>query len=521
MRKSLYLWYGTSPFDGWRGRPQHSFIYQLLRSNTPQGTEAVQDGSQNAIVANLNLRAGKKAMEMSDFEAAYSYFDYGISFLRKNHWKEHYTLSLELFDLAARCALTNGDIVSLKLLSQQVMTKAHSLGDKLNVMYFAMCSLAYSYKLPESIEKGLDILSKLGVELRGCGSSTEACVQETKDLLSACTDDEILNTRRMTDPTMIMAMKFLGKLETGMTQIMPQTAPYVAQQMIQLSLSHGMSPVSPIGFVHLGSYMAKLGDIRGGYHYVQLALSLLDKVGSRESAGEVICIGTQVRAYVEPLQAALEYHNEGYAAAMASGDIIQAAANFMLSCGGSLFAGVNLQAMREKHDELIKFSKERKMVIFMVQTQCGQRSIFKLIGTDEEPKYASSEEQNILATNTSVMATCYFHKAFISFMFRSYNSTKANIEKYFACITTPGPICISHMLFMHFTLVSFPSGWPESREMEMDNYGRKGANYPHWHWKKWQNRPGGILRTNGTCWRQKMHIATMMLKRLKHITKNL
>jgi histidine kinase len=36
------------------------------------GPGAVQDESQNAIVANLNLRAGKKAMEMSDFLAAYS-----------------------------------------------------------------------------------------------------------------------------------------------------------------------------------------------------------------------------------------------------------------------------------------------------------------------------------------------------------------------------------------------------------------------------------------------------------------
>ena len=76
------------------------------------------------------------------------------------------------------------------------MTKAQSFEDKLNVMYLATCSLAYSSKLPESIEKGLNVLSKLGIELRGCGSrGMEACVQETKDLLSAYTDDEILNTR--------------------------------------------------------------------------------------------------------------------------------------------------------------------------------------------------------------------------------------------------------------------------------------------------------------------------------------
>jgi predicted ATPase len=228
------------------------------------GPEAVQDESQNAIVASLNLRAGKKAMEMSDFVAAYSYFDSGISFLRENHWKEHYTLSLELFNLAAKCALTNGDLVSLQLLSQQVLRMAQSFEDTLNVTYFEMCSLAYSSKLPESIEKGLDILSKLGIELQGGKSGgMEACVEETKDLLSAYTDDAILNTRRMTDPTMIMAMKFLGKLETGMTQVMPKAVPFVTQRIIQLSLDHGMSPVSPIGFVHFGSYMAKLGDIRG------------------------------------------------------------------------------------------------------------------------------------------------------------------------------------------------------------------------------------------------------------------
>ena len=200
------------------------------------GPEAVQDKSQFVIVANLNLRAGKKAMEMSDFVAAYSYFDNGMTFLRKKHWEEHYALSLELFDLAARCAHTNGDVISLNLLSQQVLTKSQSFEDRLNVMYYAMCVLASSSKLPESIERGLKILSRLGIDLHGCESgSVEACVQETKDLLSCYSDDEILNTERMTDQTKIMAMKFLGKLETGMTQIMPKSAPYVTQRIIQLS----------------------------------------------------------------------------------------------------------------------------------------------------------------------------------------------------------------------------------------------------------------------------------------------
>ncbi|KAK1744367.1 putative AAA ATPase [Skeletonema marinoi] len=168
-----------------------SVLFTAVNQLNLGGPPAVQDESHYITAARLNLRAGKKAMEMSDYETAYSYFDSGISFLRKKHWQEHYALSLELYSLAAKCALTN------------VVAKAHFFEDKLDVLYFETCALAYSSRLAESIEKGLDILSKLGIEVQG--TNVEARVQEMKDLLSSHTDDEILNSKPMTDPTMIIA----------------------------------------------------------------------------------------------------------------------------------------------------------------------------------------------------------------------------------------------------------------------------------------------------------------------------
>eukprot|EP00986_Skeletonema_menzelii_P005633 scaffold2092_cov165-Skeletonema_menzelii.AAC.1 len=407
---------------------EDNFIFTAVTQLNIAGPEAIEDKRQYAIVANHNLRAGKKAMEMSDFEAAYSYFDNGITFLRKKHWEEHYALSLELFDLAAGCSLTNGDFVSLKLLSGQVIARGRSYEDKLNVLYFVTCSLASSFKLPESIEKVLDILSRLGIELRGRESSVAVCVKETKDLLSTYTYDELLNIRRMTDSTMIMAMKFLSKLMVGMTQIMPKSAPHVSQQIIRLSLSHGMSHVSPLGFLHLGSYIAKLGDIRGGYKYVKLARSLLDKFGSRENAGEITCMYTQVVSYVEPLQATLEYHDEGFAAAMAAGDISQAVLNIYFGYISVYYAGVKLQTTREKGDEVVKFMQERRVVTLLLPTQCIQNSVLKLIGIEEESKNVSTEEESTLATNKNVTTTHCFQKLYISFLFRLYDETKVNAE---------------------------------------------------------------------------------------------
>ena len=421
------------------------------------GPDAAQDRSQYVIAADLNLRAGKKSMEMSDFAAAYAYFDRGISFLRKKHWVMHYSLSLELFDFAAKCAVTNGDIVSVRLLYEQVMVFGKSFEDKLKVMYCNTCSLAFSSRLPESIEMGLDILEKLGIQVRGHDSNVEACVQKTKDLLSTYTDDEILNSSQMTDSNMIIAMKFLGKLEVGMTQIMPKSVPFVTQQIIQLSLSHGMSPVSPLGFVHLGSYIAKLGNIREGYHYVRLALSLIDRVEFRESAGEVICLGTLVRAYVEPLQASLDYHHEGYTASMVSGDVIQAALNRFLHCSSSFFAGMKLQDAQEKCTEVTTFLHEKQMFIFVIQLQCLQNSVFKLVGYDGEPKYDVAEEETILRTNNCVMTSFYFHKAYASFIFRSYDDAEYYAENHLSSIgSTWANLVVAHAFHAFYIgLISF------------------------------------------------------------------
>jgi hypothetical protein len=87
------------------------------------------------------------------------------------------------------------------------------------------------------------------------------------------------------------------------------------------------------------------------------------------------------------------------------------------------------------HAEQQKMMEERKQVIFLVQSLPVQRSIFKLIGSDEAPKIVA-EEQIILATNNSVLMSHCFQKAYISFLFRSYDDTKVYAEKYLACSET-------------------------------------------------------------------------------------
>jgi hypothetical protein len=58
------------------------------------GPIAVTKKEDYIIIANHNVTAGIKAMSMSEFHTAYNLFNHGISYLRVNHWTEHYQLSL-------------------------------------------------------------------------------------------------------------------------------------------------------------------------------------------------------------------------------------------------------------------------------------------------------------------------------------------------------------------------------------------------------------------------------------------
>jgi tetratricopeptide (TPR) repeat protein len=112
-------------------------------------------------------------------------------------------------------------------------------------------------------------------------------------------------------------------------------------------------------------------------------------------------------------------------------------------------------------------------VIFIIQTHFQQRTIFKLIGTDEAPKYVSAEEQNILATNNSVKTLCFYQRAYINFLFRSYDGTKENIEKSLACIgNTWANLLLAHAYHAFYAgLISF---WLAREAREEQHWYQRG-----------------------------------------------
>jgi len=391
------------------------------------GPKAVADKKEGLKVAKYNLAAGKKATAMSDLISAYWFFDYGISYLKRGHWESEYELSLELYNGAAECALSIGEMETLSILSEQIMRSAKCVEDKLIIFDITIRLLLYRSDVVAAVGCAKDALRNLGEEFPEDVTPDVLIhfIEETKELLDGMANEELINLKLMTDTKTIMAMKYLARLSEALYIFRPGDQPIVVLRMVQLSLTHGMSPLSPLAFVSYGSFLASSGDIREGYRYARIATAQLDKVGQRV-AGQVIAYSTQLKAYVEPVQSAIEFHIEGGKAAMICGQISYLLLNSLLYDSCSFWSGKKLKKVISQLEQTISTARQGKHVLLLGQIMPLYGSVSNMIGLPDNRDML----HDLRVGNTFNSKAHYFNNMYTAFMFRNYEDMKSAIEQY-------------------------------------------------------------------------------------------
>eukprot|EP00957_Ditylum_brightwellii_P073279 5570064-Ditylum_brightwellii.AAC.1 len=66
-----------------------------------RGKHFIKEEAERISLAELNLQAGEKAISTASFSTAALYLNSGIRLLQPEHWKDHYTLCLNLYHKCA------------------------------------------------------------------------------------------------------------------------------------------------------------------------------------------------------------------------------------------------------------------------------------------------------------------------------------------------------------------------------------------------------------------------------------
>ncbi|KAL3787692.1 hypothetical protein HJC23_012118 [Cyclotella cryptica] len=278
-------------------------------------------------------------------------------------------------------------------------------------------------------------IKKLGEELPRSFSDdcTEDRIKTTHTMLDEISVTKLLNYRMMTDKKKMMAMKFLHRLASVTHQVHPNLLPVVTLKMVELTIAHGMSSMSPIGFAYLGSLVAKLGDIKGGYKCASLAKSLVDKMNLKEIAGEVYWVSIEILCYIEPLPVANENRIDCEAIALGAGEVTWACYSRLMYASGIFWSGSKLSVSADVYFRGRRFLMSQGHVTTENYLLLLQRSILILIGVDEGEFITDDElKRRVLANNNPFQVTLYyFQKTFAAFILDDYHTMKESAEEYF------------------------------------------------------------------------------------------
>jgi hypothetical protein len=128
------------------------------------GKEFIQQDDEEVVIAlaELNMRAGKQAMDGCDHKTAYSYLQAALSLLPNNHWERHYDVSLRLHFLVACAANSNFNDDEAELILNKILANTRCIDDMLPskfllsqskclVFLYFYCIILDSYNLQSCI----------------------------------------------------------------------------------------------------------------------------------------------------------------------------------------------------------------------------------------------------------------------------------------------------------------------------------------------------------------------------------
>jgi predicted ATPase len=114
------------------GADDDELFFVAVNQMNRGGPGTLTDPNQKTMVAKLNLKAGKRAIDLSDYNTAFPLFEHGISFLGSDHWVAQYDLSIDLCEAVAEAACVLKRLPDVNLYSNQLYDHARCFDDKLN-----------------------------------------------------------------------------------------------------------------------------------------------------------------------------------------------------------------------------------------------------------------------------------------------------------------------------------------------------------------------------------------------------
>lgn len=349
-------------------------------------------------LAELNVKAGRRAKAAAAHSAAYGYFQVGMELLASDAWQRDYGFALDLHLETAEAAYLSGDYEAMERYVSVVLERAGDLLDQVRAHEIRILSYVTRLQPQEAIATALEVLKLLGVDFPKRPNRLRVMfgLLRTRLLLRGKTGDDLAALPEMTDPQRLAIIRITSRVFSAAFRANPPLFLLFVFKVIQLSVSHGNTPLSAFAYACYGLILCGfVGNVDGGYEFGQLALRLLDRFDAKAlKARTYMVIETFVRPWKEDVRSTLPALLEGYESGLETGDFEFAAYLAYVYIRAAYFVGMELEELEARTADYVKTigSLQQKSALHLAEIYWQvQRN---LLGLSADPLRLTGEAYN-------------------------------------------------------------------------------------------------------------------------------
>ena len=293
-----------------------------------RGVALVTSREERERVAELNLVAAKRAKASTAYASALQYLAAGRALLAEDSWDRRYELTFAFELQRTECEYLTGELMAAEERLTMLTRRAGNIIDAAAVACAQVALYTTMDRSDLGVEACLDYLLRLGIQWSPHPTAEEVR-QEYERMwrqLGSRSIEELIDLPPMSVPQWRATMDVLmwGQAPALFTD--ENLFRLLIGRMANLSLEHGNSDASCLGYVWLGAVLGPhFDDYRAGFRFGKLGFDLLEKRGLlRFKAQAYLGFGDRISPWTRHLRSAVELVRGAFGAAQETGNLTYA-----------------------------------------------------------------------------------------------------------------------------------------------------------------------------------------------------
>ncbi|MEA3452429.1 MAG: AAA family ATPase [Bacteroidota bacterium] len=264
------------------------YIFEIV-NQLNFGEKNFKDENEKKQFAKLNIQAANKAKQSAAYFLSYKYLKIASRLLINNPWTSDYNFTLNLFNKLAELAYLSGKYDEAKAHINSIIKYSKNILDSIS----AYCVLINIYrsqsKHKDAVDKGIDVLSKLGLNVEKNPHKIVIGKEYLKTKLAIGRKNKSFFEQLplMTNKKQIAIIEIINAFLSSAFFSYPKLFPLITLITLRIFIKYGNTLFSPTKYISYSIVLAVMNKIDESIRFGEIAENLHEKYNDQSQKAKL------------------------------------------------------------------------------------------------------------------------------------------------------------------------------------------------------------------------------------------